>query len=85
MFKFSPEDERGYHVFPNFPDSLIKRLDLSSLNKWFTNHKKRVPQNGASVTDKLSCRKVGKTVFGFEYEMFLVNEKLIDEPKCDHF
>ena len=40
MFKFSPEDERGYHVFPNFPDSLIKRLDLSSLNKWFTNHKK---------------------------------------------
>ena len=37
------------------------------------------------MTEKLSCRKVGKTVFGFEYEMFLVDEKLIDEPKCDHF
>lgn len=40
MFEFSPEDEREYHVFANFTDSLIKGLDLSSLNRWFTNHKK---------------------------------------------
>ena len=54
MFEVSPEDGREYHVFANFPDSLIKGLDLSSLNRWFTNHKKRVSQSGASVTGKVS-------------------------------
>lgn len=34
IFHFNPHPERGYHVFAGFQDSLIKRLDLSSLDKW---------------------------------------------------
>ena len=34
IFHFNPHPERGYHVFAGFQDSLIKRSDLSSLDKW---------------------------------------------------
>lgn len=42
IFHFNPHPEREYHVFAGFQDSLIKRLDLSSLNKWITHHKKEL-------------------------------------------
>ena len=40
MFKFDPQPEREYRIFANFRDSLIKGLDLTSLNKWISQHKK---------------------------------------------
>lgn len=42
MFKFDPQPEREYRIFANFRDSLIKGLDLTSLNKWISQHKKEL-------------------------------------------
>lgn len=42
MFHFASGPEREYHVFTGFQDSLIKRLDLGSLNKWISHHKKEL-------------------------------------------
>lgn len=42
MFKFDPQPEREYCIFANFRDSLIKGLDLTSLNKWISQHKKEL-------------------------------------------
>lgn len=42
MCKFDPQPEREYRIFANFRDRLIKGLDLTSLNKWISQHKKEL-------------------------------------------
>ena len=42
MFQFNPGPEREYSVFAGFQDSLIKGLNLASLNRWISHHKKEL-------------------------------------------
>lgn len=42
MFQFNPGPEREYRVFAGFQDSLIKGLDLTSRNRWISQHKKEL-------------------------------------------
>ena len=42
MFKFEQQPEMEYHIFANFWDSLIKGIDLTSLNEWISQHKKEL-------------------------------------------
>lgn len=42
VFDNSPSPEREYHIFANFQDSLIRKLEMESLSKWITHHKKEL-------------------------------------------